>query len=171
MSGCRYEPPQFDSQLGITTPCLPTKNFYTTVRTFLNQEILKYAEPTDQRLGTDTYQELSKLLEAADSDVSNCWFHSVQMGEEISDEEGHRALYRSLTRMRIITPTYETFQKPWSNTDIELLQQGLLGFEVEPDLSWMKNSDCIELSDEKNITNRSSSLASLTGPGCARPVN
>jgi hypothetical protein len=139
-SACKYEPTEFESQLGITTPCVPAADYFHAIEGYLSEKISSYHSSSDHRQGKVKFMELVELIQVAREESAYCIAHDNKGFELASDQ--WRELQLKLSQILGVAMVYEHWEKPWEDSDIDLFQKGLEGIEIKPDYSQMPMDDC-----------------------------
>ena len=109
-----------------------------------SNELQRFHSSYDSRPGVEKYKSISSLLESKSSDIANCLSFGNNTNGSAPDFESFNKASLTVATARAYIYNFTIAEKPWEDSDIVLIQQGLSGEEFDYDLSKLPGSNCWE---------------------------
>ena len=109
-----------------------------------SNELDRFHSSKDSRSSVEKYKSISSLLESKSTDITNCLSFSKYTNRTAQDSESFNKAILIVATARAYVYNFKIAEKPWEDSDIVLIQQGLSGEEIDYDLSKLPGSNCWE---------------------------
>ena len=140
--GCDYVQPEWQSQLGVTGPCIPSTEYHNTLREYVREKIEGFKSSVGPRSAEEKFKSLEELFKAASDEVIDCAIYEQSYSKSNSEEVDWQKEAMLYSNLKIVPITFGVLKKSWDDSDVQLLLEGLEGRDFLEDMSWIPSDPC-----------------------------